>query len=117
LSNISEKINTQFKTPSLSGSSSEEEITNKIFSPLVGEHWKNPRWRPHKGRLPDHQRHTTLDLIQRRELRCSYSPCLGGPVGCHLAEAHQPPPERDDSPGVVLADDGRQADPSLSEGG
>jgi hypothetical protein len=61
--------------------------------------------------------HTALDLVQRREFGRGYSPCLGGPVGCHLAEAQWPPLKRDDSPGMVLANGGCQVDPSLSEVG
>jgi hypothetical protein len=58
-----------------------------------------------------------MDLVQQRKLGRGYGPCPEGSVGCHLAEAQRPPLERDDSPGVVLADDSHQADPGLSEAG
>jgi hypothetical protein len=81
----------------------------------VGKHQKQPRRRPRVRCLPDHLRHAALDLKRQREDRSGHGPRPGGPIGCHLAKAKQPPPEQHDSSGVVLPHDGGQGDPGSSE--
>jgi hypothetical protein len=114
---VFEKTNSKLKKPRLMKNLSEEAATYQLLVPHVGEHREEPRQRPCIGRLPDRLRHAMLNLVQRREDRCSNNPCPGGSVSRHLAKTewlslkrHNPPP-----PGVVLADDGPQGDPSSSE--
>jgi hypothetical protein len=76
-SEVSEKTDSKPKKLRSMKNLSEEATTYQFLGPLVGEHRKKTRRRPHIGRLLDHLRHTTLDLVRRREDWRSHSPCPG----------------------------------------
>jgi hypothetical protein len=76
-------------------------------------HISVPSWRASGATaLADTSRSTSrspaprgADLERQREGQSIQGPRLGGPVGYHLAETKQPPPERHNSSGMVLPKD------------